>query len=48
MVTVFNSEQVTRLTGVTARQLQHWHTTGFLGPDVMDEGAYGSHPRALR
>lgn len=41
----FSTAQVARLTGLSARQLDHWDRQGFLAPSVEKASGYGSARR---
>ena len=41
----FSTAQVARLTGLSARQLDHWDRLGFLVPSVAGAAGYGSRRR---
>lgn len=41
----FSTAQVARLTGLTARQLDHWDRQGFLSPSLAPANGYGSARR---
>lgn len=41
----FSTAQVARLTGLTARQLDHWDREGFLKPSLRQATGYGSARR---
>jgi DNA-binding transcriptional MerR regulator len=41
----FSTAQVARLTGLTARQLDHWDRQGFLKPSLQKASGYGSNRR---
>jgi DNA-binding transcriptional MerR regulator len=43
--TSFSTAQVARLTGLTARQLDHWDREGFLKPSLRQASGYGSARR---
>jgi DNA-binding transcriptional MerR regulator len=41
----FSTAQVARLTGLTARQLDHWDRLGFVNPSIQKARGYGSARR---
>ncbi len=41
----FSTAEVARLTGLTARQLDHWDRQGFVGPSIERARGYGSARR---
>jgi DNA-binding transcriptional MerR regulator len=41
----FSTAEAARLTGLTARQLDHWDRLGFLGPSLEQARGYGSTRR---
>jgi len=41
----FSTAQVARLTGLSARQLDHWDRLGFLSPSLARAAGYGSRRR---
>ena len=41
----FSTAQVSRLTGLSARQLDHWDRLGFLSPSLASAAGYGSRRR---
>jgi DNA-binding transcriptional MerR regulator len=41
----FSTAQVARLTGLSARQLDHWDRLGFLAPSLESAAGYGSRRR---
>lgn len=41
----FSTAQVARLTGLSARQLDHWDRLGFLSPSLTSAAGYGSRRR---
>lgn len=41
----FSTAQVARLTGLSARQLDHWDRLGFLSPSLASAAGYGSRRR---
>lgn len=41
----FSTAQVARLTGLSARQLDHWDRRGFLSPSLSSASGYGSKRR---
>jgi DNA-binding transcriptional MerR regulator len=43
--TSFSTAEAARLTGLTARQLDHWDRLGFLGPSLERASGYGSARR---
>jgi hypothetical protein len=41
----FSTAEVARLTGLSARQLDHWDRQGFLRPSLQQAAGYGSTRR---
>ncbi|MBX9702441.1 MAG: DUF433 domain-containing protein [Acetobacteraceae bacterium] len=45
VIAAFTEEQVSRLTGLSSRQLRYWDGTGFFSPDYRDDAPGHAHGR---